>query len=165
MKVGELCERLDVSYRDARYVLEEGILPKGVDENPGKGDHRDLTNDQAFWLAIVLLLKQNGVKPLIAGKIASYASSLMQYTGPDKLGYDVFEPADGLFNTGLEWYLDIGDLRSYRMETISTLGKNKFPEIEPWRDFETHELAQNNRPLVIIRIDIGGIKHRLDKSM
>ena len=57
MKVGELCERLDVSYRDARYVLEEGILPKGVDENPGKGDHRDLTNDQAFWLAIVLLLK------------------------------------------------------------------------------------------------------------
>src|SRR5436190_3591760 len=110
MKVGELCQRLNVPYRHARYVLEEGILPRGVEESPGRGEHRDLTSAQAFWLGIVLKLKQNGIKALLAGKIADFAHEGVRGIGSN-LGWDHgFNPFLGKFDTEHQWFVDIGDL-------------------------------------------------------
>ncbi|HEX4590287.1 MAG TPA: MerR family transcriptional regulator, partial [Gemmataceae bacterium] len=73
LQLGELCRRIGVPYRHARYILEQGILPTGVEVNPGWGNHRTLDAAQAFWLAIVLKLKENGVTAPSARKIADFA--------------------------------------------------------------------------------------------
>ena len=46
-RLQDLCERLGLSYRDARYICEKGWLPAGVDREPGLGNHRWLTPAQA----------------------------------------------------------------------------------------------------------------------
>src|SRR5437764_1096762 len=73
IRIGELCRRLEVPYRHVRYVLERGILPEGVDRSPDRGHHRVLNVPQAFWLGIVLKLKQSGVRAPIAGRVADFA--------------------------------------------------------------------------------------------
>src|SRR5436305_15234084 len=99
MKVGEFCQRLGVPYRHARYALEEGILPAGVAPEPGRGEHRDLAPAQAFWLSVVLKLKQNGIKTPLAGQIADFALEGARGIGSN-LGWDHrFNPFAGRLYT------------------------------------------------------------------
>ena len=72
----ELCERLGVSYREARYVCEKGWLPPGVEAQPGRGHHRRLTARQAVWLGVVLKLKACGVQTPAAARVAAFAEGV-----------------------------------------------------------------------------------------
>jgi len=68
-RLHELCERLEVSHRDARCICERGWLPASVDPEPGRGNHRRLTPAQAVGLGIVLKLKVCGVQTPKAARI------------------------------------------------------------------------------------------------
>jgi hypothetical protein len=122
MKVGELCNRLHVPYRHARYVLEEGILPRGVEESPGRGEHRDLTSSQAFWMGVVLKLKKSGVKTPLAGKIADFARDAVRGVTQNANWEWTFEPFLGRFETSNQWFMDIGDLAHVMTGCTSFLG-------------------------------------------
>src|SRR5262245_45198368 len=115
MQLGELCRRLDVPYRHARYVLEEGVLPRGVAENPGRGEHRQLDPAQAFWLGIVLMLKRSGVKTPLAGQIANFAREAVRSVAQSLNWEGTFEPFLGRFETQHQWFVDIGDLSYVRL--------------------------------------------------
>jgi hypothetical protein len=155
MKLGELCRRLGVEYRHARYVLEEGILPAGAEESPGRGEHRDLTAAQAFWLGIVLLLKKNGIKTSLAGAIADFAHEGVRGIGM-LLGWDHgFSPFLGRFNTDYEWYLDIGDLTYVRMATTAEPSYGGKLREFPWSAIGKRRKDERATPLVTIRLDIG----------
>lgn len=163
MGVGELAERLGVRYRSVRYALEEGILPTGVEASPGRGEHRDLTQAQAFWLAIVLVLKQNGIRTPLAGKIANYARRAVGGI-TQNLGWEPgFEPFHGMFETNNQWFVEIGDLKVIRLATTANPSKlGELYELE-WNKIGTSNSAPNADPLVILRLDIGRLAGRLAK--
>ena len=62
VQMGEICRRLAVRERDARYVLEQGHVPEGVDGAPESGNHRQFGPRQAYWLGMVLKLKAIGIQ-------------------------------------------------------------------------------------------------------
>jgi hypothetical protein len=153
MKVGEFSNRLGVSYRQVRYVLEEGILPKGVDESPGRGDHRNLDFAQTFWLAIVLKLKENGVKTPIAHQIADFAKEGVRGIAGN-LNWDyLFNPFIGKFQTDHQWFVDIGDLTYVRMVTDANPSREGLDEF-PWSLIGHRKTITDAKPIVIIRVDL-----------
>lgn len=114
MQLGELCERLNVPYRQARYVLEEDILPPGVEKAPQRGNFRDLTLDQAFWLGIVLKLKETGLKAPMAEKIARQTAKIFAKVDtrrPDS----GFAPFEGRLLASLDWYVEMTEMRVLRL--------------------------------------------------
>src|SRR6185436_545202 len=106
IQLGELCRRLDVPYRHARYVLEEGILPEGVAPDPERGHHRQLAPAQAFWLAIVLKLKQSAVQAPLAARIADFAKQAVRGVTRNLNWEPTFAPFDGALETEGRWYVD-----------------------------------------------------------
>jgi hypothetical protein len=153
MKVGEFCERLKVPYRHVRYVLEEDILPSGVEKEPGRGEHRDLTAAQAFWLGIVLMLKQNGIKAALAGKIADFAREAVRGISGN-LNWDrTFDPFRGRFDTENRWCVDIGDLTYVRIATTANPSFDGLYEF-PWSIIGKRQTDDDAAPVVIIRVDI-----------
>jgi len=151
--VGELCTRLDVPYRHVRYVMEQGILPAGVDPSPDRGHHRLLDGSQAFWLGIVLKLKASGVRTPLAGKIASYAAESVR-TISQNLNWDtLFAPHQGRFRTEFQWYCDIGDLKYVRIATNANPSKQGLDEF-PWSPIGTRKSIDEVSPVVTIRLDI-----------
>src|SRR5438552_510689 len=119
MQLGELCQRLGADYRQARYLLEQGMLPPGVDPEPDRGHHRQLTPAQCFWLAIVLKLKASGVRAALAAQIADFAREAVR-TVSRWLGWDPkFSPFDGDLETKYQWFVDVGDLQYISLVTDS----------------------------------------------
>src|SRR4051794_24972461 len=86
IQLRDLCRRLGVAYRDARYVCERDWLPQGVAREPGRGNHRELTAAQAMWLGVVLKLKAAGVKTPLAAQVAGFAERVRGLTR--NLGWD-----------------------------------------------------------------------------
>lgn len=154
MQVGELCQRLDVSYRHARYVLEEGILPHGVEGKPGRGEHRQLKPAQAFWLGIVLMLKQSGVQTSLAGKIADYARQAVRTLAQHLNWEHTFEPFLGKFETNNQWFVDIGDLKHVRLATTADPSSHDEPQEFPWSEIVTRKRVEGVAPVVTIRLDL-----------
>jgi len=114
LRVGDLCRRLHVPYRHVRYVLEENLLPLGVDSDPARGHHRELTPAQAFWLGIVLRLKASGVAAPRAAHIAAVTQSL--FIKLDTTRHDPnFAPFAGRLQAKLNWFMEIGDLQWFRI--------------------------------------------------
>src|SRR3954452_11579743 len=156
IQLGELCRRLDVPYRHARYVLEEGILPEGVESEPERGHHRQLTPAQAFWLGIVLKLKQSAVRTPLAARIADFAKEAVRAATQDLNWEFTFSPFDGRLETESRWYVDVGDLKYIRLAT------DTHPSVEglyefPWRHVDRRETAEGVVPAVLIRVDIARI--------
>jgi hypothetical protein len=170
MKVGELCDRLGVPYRHARYVLEQGILPPKVEEKPGRGEHRDLEPAQAFWLGIVLLLKNSGIRTPLAGKIADFTRQALRGVTQNENWEWSFEPFLGRLKTENQWFIDIGDLKYVRLATTAN------PSIDGLFEFRWSEIGNPKRvnidrpevikesitPIVIIRVDLAQIASFLD---
>ena len=156
IQLGELCRRLDVPYRHARYVLEEGILPEGVESEPERGHHRQLTPAQAFWLGIVLKLKQSAVKAPLAARIADFAKEAVRAVTQNLNWESTFSPFDGKLDTPHLWFVDVGDLAYIRLATDAHPGVEGLYEF-PWRYVDRREMAPGAMPAVIIRVDIARI--------
>ncbi|MCE9560841.1 MAG: helix-turn-helix domain-containing protein [Planctomycetes bacterium] len=156
MRVGELAKQLQVPYRDVRYVLEQGVLPAGVEQNPGRGEHRDLDPSQSFWLAIVLMLKRNGVRVPDAQRVADFAREGVRGVTQNLNWEYPFNPFAGQFETENQWYVDIGDMKYIRLVTTAN------PSVEglyafPWSVIGTRKAANDAVPVVTLRLDLTGL--------
>lgn len=152
MQLGELCDRLEIPYRHARYILERGILPGGVDRNPDRGNHRQLTSAQAFWLGIALKLKESGVKAPLAGQIADYAEEAVR-TVTRGLNWEwTFQPFEGKLETHQQWFVEVGDLRYIRIVTDTNPSHRGLYEFK-WSEIGRRKNAEVT-PVVILRLDL-----------
>src|SRR4051812_15436256 len=147
--LGELCRRLDVPYRHARYVLEEGLLPEGVDPDPERGHHRQLTTAQAFWLGIVLKLKRSAVKAPLAARIADFTKETVRAVSQNLNWDSTFPPFDGRLEPRNRWYVDVGDLTYIRLATDCRPGAEGLYEF-PGRYVDRRETAEGVIPAVLI---------------
>jgi hypothetical protein len=160
MKVGELCRRLSIPYRHVRYVLEEGVLPKGVEESPERGNHRDLRPEQAFWLGMVLRLKQSGVKTPLAAQMADFARSAMQ--GIAQLNWEyTFSPFNGRLETCNQWWVEVGDLRYIRLATTACPTREGSIHNFGWFPLKGKRKRANVTPVVTIRVDLAELARLL----
>src|SRR4051812_21388691 len=150
--LGELSRRLDPPYRHARYVLEEGILPDGVEPDPERGHHRQLTPAQAFWLGIVLKLKQSAVRAPLAARIADFAKEAVRTVTQNLNWEHPFSPFDGKLETINRWYVDVGDLTYIRLVTDTNPSVQGLHEFS-WRHVDRNEAADGVVPAVIVRVD------------
>lgn len=156
IKLNTLCERLGVSYRDARYALARGIIPKGIENEPGRGNHRVFDWNQAFHLAVVLKLKAAGMSTPLAGLVSEFAARIQGLSV--NLGWDYeFVPLRGKFQTEHRWYLDIGDAQFVRHVTNASPSCRAELEELDWVDMHTRRLAKSAEPVVVVRIDLGQI--------
>ena len=153
MKLGDFCDRLGVPYRDARYVLERGVLPDGVSADPGRGEHRDLDPAQAFWLGIVLKLKASGVKVPIAARVADFARDGVRGVAGNLNWEYGFNPFLGRLDTANRWYVDIGDLTSVRIATTANPSYDGLYEF-PWSVIGSRRADPHAAPVVVIRLDL-----------
>jgi hypothetical protein len=156
--LGELCRRIGVPNRHARYVLEEGFLPEGVQAGPGHGNHRLLTPSQAFWIAIVLRLKASGVQAPLAARIAEYARQALRLVTREMYLEPHFAPFDGRLETERRWAVEVGDLRYVRLVTDAVPdGAGGFQEF-PWVEIGQHKHAPTGfDPMFAIRVNLARI--------
>ena len=70
IQLKEFCRLFRVEDRQVRYILEAGHVPDGVRRAPSTGNRREFDPGQAFWLAIVVKLKQVGLKTPLAAEVA-----------------------------------------------------------------------------------------------
>lgn len=153
MKLGELCRRLDVPPRHARYVLEQGIHPTGVNGQPGRGEHRDLDPAQAFWLGIVLKLKASGVQAPVAGQVAEFVREGVQGIARHLSWDPGFHPFAGRMDSDHRWYVDVGDLTYLRMVTDANPSGGDRLEEFPWVKLGTRQQVTAD-PVVVLRVNI-----------
>jgi hypothetical protein len=160
MKIGELTQRLGVPYRTARYVLEQEHVPAGTELNPGRGAHRQLEPKQTFWLALVLILKQNGLRLPLAAQIAEdLRLSMRMFTG--NLNWDGgFHPFLGRFETEFEWYTDIAEMKYVRVVTSAYPSSRKLQEM-PWTQIGTRKSIPI-QPFMFLRIDLSKLAKALN---
>ena len=154
IKLGAFCDRVNVDEREVRYILERGFVPDGVRKSPATGNHRTFDPGQAFWLAMVLKLKQSGMKTPLAASVADYATEALRGI-TQNLGWDWrFMPAKGWFDTEHLYFVDVGDLQYVRLVT------NACPSQERLYEFDWHpvqgkrEPVKNAEPYVIVRLDL-----------
>lgn len=160
LKLKEICQRLDVDYDDARYLLAKGALPDGIAADPGKGNHRVFEARQAFMLAIVLKLRAVGVSTAVAKDIAEWSPHVQGLAV--NLGWDWnFAPFAGKLHSEQEWYLDVGDMNYARIVTNAHPSKDGY-EITPWVDMTNRRKDKNARPAIIFRVDMVRIAELLD---
>jgi hypothetical protein len=158
MQLGELCERLGIPYRQARYVLEENILPPGVEQAPQRGNPRELTLDQAFWLGIVLKLKECGMKAPTANMVASLTAGM--FGRADVRRWDTsFAPFQGRLTSNLNWYVELGDLRYIRLVAESANGETVYRG--DWLPLDLSRPTMDVTPIVSIRVDLTQIARLL----
>jgi DNA-binding transcriptional MerR regulator len=164
MKVGELAKRLGVQYRHVRYLLEEGFLPAGVNDAPGRGEHRDLTPVQAFWVGFVLSLKTAGVNTPRAAEIAELANRGVRSASKNLSWDNRFDPFKGEFETTYRWYVDVGDMCYIRVATTANPSRSGRLEETDWTEIGSKAAARGAEPLVILRVDVSQLAKRLSES-
>jgi hypothetical protein len=157
VQLKDLCRRLNVRDRDARYVLERGFVPDGVDKAPDRGNHRQFDSRQAFWLAMVLKLKQVGLKTPTAAAVANYAEQAVR-TVTQNLNWDFsFLPSVGKFDTDHRYFVEVGDGTYIRFVTDAN------PSVDGLDFFDWHPVMGARRPVknvdpcVILRLDLSRI--------
>lgn len=160
MQIGELARKIDVPYRHARYVLEQGLLPSGVDENPGRGEHRQLGPKQAFWLALLLILKANGLRAPLAAQIAEHLRINVRSIAGNMNWDCTFNPFLGKFETEYQWVADIAGLRFVRVATSANPSHRGHLFELPWHEIGAHPMPKV-QPVVFIRIDLAGLAQKL----
>lgn len=170
IQLQDVCQALDVRDRDARYVLERGFVPKGVDLSPCKGTHRKFTGGQAFWLGMVLRLKATGIKTPLAAQIADYAARSVQ-TVTQNLGWEPsFSPSQGRLKTDHGFWVEIADLKFIRFGSDASPSNGGKLEWLDWHAVPKPRMPQpeikvaNVRSYVTIRLDVAEICRALDRA-
>src|SRR5579862_6936237 len=162
MQLGELCQRLGIPSRQARYVLEEKLLPRGVDPTPDRGNHRQLTPAQVFWLGIVLKLKESGIRTPLAAQIAEYARQAVRGISRG-LNWDPrFLPFDGELVTEHQWFLELGDLKYIRLVTDCCPSQDGLHEFD-WTAVGQLKHIKGVMPVVVVRVDLTRLAEMLRK--
>jgi len=160
LKLRALCDRIGVNYRDARYVLAHGMVPRGIDSDPGRGNHRVFNQWEAFWLAIVLKLKSAGVKPKLAAEMAGWSDRVKGLAV--NLGWDRhFSPFDGQLATENRWYLEVGDAKFVWIRTDASPSRDQVADETGWVDMKTRKRREDVEPTVIICIDLSQLAGQL----
>lgn len=137
------------------------MLPPGIEDSPGRGEHRELDSRQALWLAMVLALKLNGVRVPVARQIVGFAEEAVQ--GCTRyLGWDfLFDPFAGNVATESAWIIEVGDLRWVRLLTDSYPSSSGLHAL-PWRPIEGGpNLSGDPQPLVTLRVDLRRLAQRV----
>ena len=156
----EFCDRISVKYRDARYVLAHGMIPDGIDEEPGRGNHRTFNYRHSFWLAIVLKLKAARIQPKLAADMAKWAERVKGFAL--NLGWDWnFSPFDGKFPTENKWYLEVGDAQLVRLLTDANPSCEGVTDESGWVQMKSGKRQGNAAPTVIVRVDLSRLSNQL----
>ena len=159
-KLRDFCDRIGVTYRDARYALAHGFVPEGIDQDPGRGNHRLFNHRQAFWLAIVLKLKAAGIKPKLAAEMAKWAERITGYSV--NLGWEwTFAPFNGQLRTEYKWFLEVGDASFVRILTDANPSREGVNDESGWVEMKSGNACKDAEPTVIVRIDLGGLSSQL----
>jgi hypothetical protein len=155
------CEILSIPDREVRYILEEGYLPKGVAANPSTGNRREFNPGQAFWLAIVVKLKQTGLKTRLASEIAESTLDGLHNVTQIRKWDPGFLPHNGRFQTVHRYYMDIADLTFIRLVTDANPNHKGLYEFD-WSTIQHRtNVGRDLAPFVILRIDLKQIAARL----
>lgn len=132
MRLGELVKRLDVSCREARYVLERHHADHWVQPTPGSGHHRQLTPGEAFALALLLRLRQSGLRPKDAQRVVELVEEGTRGVAR-QLGWDPrYRPFDGQFATEFTWLAEVGDMKAFRIVTDANPSAGRKMQELPW---------------------------------
>lgn len=162
IQLKEFCRLFGFPDRPVRFVLEQGYVPTGVDEHPSTGNRREFGPRQAFWLAIAVLLRSNGMKTRTAAEMAELTTEGLRILSQNLVWDAAFLPMSGWFQTEYQHYLDVGDLRYVRLVT------NANPSFEglfefPWRSVKKSGSLKGIAPYVLLRVDLTKIAHVLSK--
>ena len=161
MKMQELCERINVAPRQLKYLLEQGMIPPGVDPSPSTGHHRQLTLGQAFWLAVVLKLKQAGVAAPLASDITNYVKRHLRGITRN-LNWDFqFSPFDGDLTSSFWWCVEIGDNEFIHLLTDGNPSRKGVVYEFPWYRIGGNKEVLDPRPAACVRIDLTRIAEML----
>lgn len=163
IKLSEFCRLLDVKQRDVRYVLHHGMVPAGVAEVPGQGNHRTFNAEQAVWLAIVIKLKAAGVKPRQAAEIADWSKRVKGFTR--NLNWDgTFSPFDGAFHTDQQWLIEVGDASCVRILTDANPSRRGLQDETGWVSISSRKKTEGFTPVVTIQVNLSQLADFLRDS-
>jgi hypothetical protein len=159
IQLGDLCRRIGVPVRMARYLTEQGLLPRGVDPAPERGHHRQLTAGQAYWLALTLMLKQSGVQAPAAAQVTAYAEETVKMVARN-LNWDPwFNPFQGRLETEKSWFVEVADMKFIRIVVFPDPSGRR-PEF-PWSPLGVRRNVTGVEPVVMIRIDLARLARLL----
>ena len=160
MKLKVLCERLAVDYDEARYTLARGVLPKGIEDEPGRGNHRVFNYSQAFSLAVVLKLKAAGIATPLAAKISEWSRDV-QHMSVGRSWDPQFAPFAGKLKAQCQWLMDVGDARFVRLVTDANPSSEGEMDVLDWVDMTTRRRCKQAQTAVIFRVDLALIAQQL----
>lgn len=159
LKLHEFCERVGCSYRDARYTLDRGVVPQGIDAAPGRGNHRQFDPAQAFYLGLVIKLKIAGIKLPVAARIVQWATKVQGMSS--NLGWDWrFKPFAGAFKTDKTWILEVAE-GCVRIGTDANPSRAGVMDYTPWTNMDKRKSGTVESPVVMIRLDLSALAARL----
>ena len=153
MLLKDLVDRLDVSYREARYALERGHADVWFEQSPGSGNHRELTKAAVYALGLLLLLKKSGFSTPMAQGIVMCIQPYMKGVKIVTRSLKGFDPLSGQFSTNDQWVAEIGDRKAVRIvrDPDDPTKVRKFP----WSRIDKPlQFRRGFRPYVTISIDL-----------
>jgi hypothetical protein len=161
IQLGEFCRRLNDTDRQVRYILEQGFVPRGVPEAPSTGNHRQFEPGHAFWLAMVVKLKQSGVKTPLAARIADRAMDELRRVTQNLSWEWSFDPRAGRFDTVHQYFVEVGDLKLIRFVTDANPSKDGL-YFFPWFPITgRRKPVEEPQPFVVLRLDLTRIAKTL----
>lgn len=164
IQLGEFCRCLEVADREVRYVLERGFVPSGAAKAPATGNHRQFGPEQAFWLALVVKLRQFGLKTSLAAATADAALQFLRGV-TQNLGWErPFLPQLGWFHTDKQYLLEVADGKYVRMLTDTCPSEEGLHAFD-WVDFRgCNATAKALRMIVVLSLDLAEIARILGRA-
>ena len=150
VQLGEFCARLHLADREARYVLERGFVPAGVAKSPCTGNRRQFDPLQLLWLAIVVKLRQCGIKTSQAAEIAHFGINALKA-----------ERDRGQIKADQKCYLDVADQQYGRLRTVAARSDRGAQPV-PWCAIRgDRKVPVDFQPIVVLQIDLSEIARLL----
>jgi hypothetical protein len=163
IQLRHFCDLFGFEQREVRFVLEQGFVPNGVERSPSTGNRREFAPAGAFWLAIAVLLRRNGLKTPVAAHISDAVTDGVRFI-TQNLNWDpTFLPLKGWFETDFEYALEIGDGQYMRMVTTGCPSQEGTSYAFDWAVIGRRTQIKGVKPLVILRLDLTEISRVLSR--
>lgn len=155
VQIQQICQAFKVPYRSGNYVLQHGYIPDGVDPAPNSGTPRQFNAAQAFWMGMVLVLREEKIKTAAAVKIADYAWQSLRTVSED-LGWDPeFSPHQGRLRTKYQYLLEVAGSTRVRFGTSADPSGGGRVRYLAWHLVgKPGRAAADFRPYVTVRLDL-----------